>query len=1410
MKIKSKKLLALLLTFAMILSILPFNAFAEGATSAPSNASAGSVTYFGNTLVPDTYYKVGDDSALQISTVADYNIHLSADSSTLTLNNMNHTVTFQHPIINSGLDDLTIHSNNSSLTSKSSTAISGNNLTFTGNLNLAVDGTGNNGILSTGDINIVGNIDSPSIHATGKITISSESEVDIRAAGEDPYAISAMEVIVNNNACLNAVASLNNAVSESIAIDAILVVNDGGEVLAFGGSGTAGGDAILRAEVNGGSVIATTQGNGDGIARDLTVNNGAVTIDSRNGNGIGYYATVSGGTLAVNASEYGIADGGVGQDTTITGGNVIITGGTSAFETKPTVTPKGENQAIVMAGASAPGELKDVTSSSYGYTDKYVNINIIKSGQITLAGTPLTEGYHKFAANGTHFVGTSSDYNVRLVSQNGINNLYFNELSISSDFASEALKTTGDITVHLSGTNSINNTRIGSTAITAENNITFTGGGSLIIQGNDGVGINATGAVTVTNANTSVTSTGDAANGITASSVLVQNNATLSSLGTLNSTNITVNNATISGSSLTDYGIDGAVHLYGEGSATASGATNAFSQKPVIHSNLVTVNGGDTQGTASLIADLTSPYHQNKYVKIDFKNTTSPVTVLGTNLLKDTYYLIETPAEGNSTLKTLGANATNYHLHLSADGSTLTMNSAVMKYNNHAVEFENTLTIQLIGTNKIDTFLSAITSDKNNLTIKADNVSTGSLEMLSSRNSAINIDGILSITNCTIKATTEETTISGEANGISANQIIIDKSNVEAVGGNSSDTASAGSGIWGTHIYITNSTVTATTGLGTDEPAIKADTGDLSIENSILTANTNTSAAMSLDVAGDIRIGLGSTVNTPKTFGNKAPLFPAGATVKVNGSVISSPESGIGNLGSVRKVEVSSEVSTTRTMLMDFSHLQYRSVQGDDYGIQGDLIYLGTHVNPVGWIKLNEAGLMLSRSVSAITYDNLTAEEKIAVSGTFSNLSNEQVTSLVGSSSRDDLHTGATTRPTLALSRNAILFYTQTDGSTVEGAGTALGSFYKTTEKKGGTSSTSEWKLRIQDSGRNFSVSNVVVKGNKVTYDYANAKTGTDEYVSVLILDDSGKNILYYGKILDLSGGSTNSTNNIFTLPDEIAKQSSVRLQFINENESGTEAPNISSAFVRESEVETNTNPGLPRNITITATTNGSVSTNPESVATVGSNVAITAAPAGGYEIDTVTVMDSDGINISVNGAGSIRTFSMPDKDVTVTVTFKEKVLPPATHNMISGANQSAKQGQSLSFTSDGEYANFQGVEVDGNELTRGTHYTDSEGSTIITLHGSYTETLSLGEHTIEIISSTGVATAQFTITAQTTPTPTPDPDDSDTSSHTDEDIPQTGDNTALPIFVALLLASILGMGTMFMFRKMSITTREK
>ena len=82
--------------------------------------------------------------------------------------------------------------------------------------------------------------------------------------------------------------------------------------------------------------------------------------------------------------------------------------------------------------------------------------------------------------------------------------------------------------------------------------------------------------------------------------------------------------------------------------------------------------------------------------------------------------------------------------------------------------------------------------------------------------------------------------------------------------------------------------------------------------------------------------------------------------------------------------------------------------------------------------------------------------------------------------------------------------------------------------------------------------------------------------------------------------------------------------------------------------------------ITIAETTNGTVKANLASAAK-DAEVTLTVTPAEGYELDKLTVAGKTATNVTVTD----NKFTMPDEDVTVTATFKEKEKPtPAEHKI--------------------------------------------------------------------------------------------------------------------------------------------------
>ena len=112
-------------------------------------------------------------------------------------------------------------------------------------------------------------------------------------------------------------------------------------------------------------------------------------------------------------------------------------------------------------------------------------------------------------------------------------------------------------------------------------------------------------------------------------------------------------------------------------------------------------------------------------------------------------------------------------------------------------------------------------------------------------------------------------------------------------------------------------------------------------------------------------------------------------------------------------------------------------------------------------------------------------------------------------------------------------------------------------------------------------------------------------------------------------------------------------------------------------------------------------------------------------------------------------------KEITKAATVTAKLPPKITAG--DGAAVTQGEKKELSFTSDAPFADFVRVELDGTALEE-KNYTKREGSTIITLNRDFVAALSVGEHTLAIVSQHGTATAKFTVKAKPTETATPQP----------------------------------------------------
>lgn len=132
------------------------------------------------------------------------------------------------------------------------------------------------------------------------------------------------------------------------------------------------------------------------------------------------------------------------------------------------------------------------------------------------------------------------------------------------------------------------------------------------------------------------------------------------------------------------------------------------------------------------------------------------------------------------------------------------------------------------------------------------------------------------------------------------------------------------------------------------------------------------------------------------------------------------------------------------------------------------------------------------------------------------------------------------------------------------------------------------------------------------------------------------------------------------------------------------------------------------------------------------------------------------------------------DADTTCNVCGYVRTVTASTPSITGGQNEKWTQGSAneLIFTSNAPLSEFISVTIDGQVVDE-KNYVKEEGSTIIKLKADYLSTLSAGNHTISINSTSGSATAAFTIekTAKTSS-------------------PKTGDNNNLFLWTTILCMS--------------------
>ena len=236
--------------------------------------------------------------------------------------------------------------------------------------------------------------------------------------------------------------------------------------------------------------------------------------------------------------------------------------------------------------------------------------------------------------------------------------------------------------------------------------------------------------------------------------------------------------------------------------------------------------------------------------------------------------------------------------------------------------------------------------------------------------------------------------------------------------------------------------------------------------------------------------------------------------------------------------------------------------------------------------------------------------------------------------------------------------------------------------------------------------------------------------------------------------------------------------------------------------------------------------------------ITISADPVNGSSHFSHWEVNPSGAGILADPSSATTTFTMPDTGVTITAVYEPHTLvhhdaksptcidtgweaydectvcgystfeevPVIDHSygddghcmacgavdsdftpaIIAGTNATWQKGSEdgLSFTSNAAFADFLKVQVDGKDVDA-SNYTIEEGSTIVTLKPFYLETLSVGKHTLAIVSDTGTAETEFTVLAAEE-----EAADSKAANDGDKDsLAKTSDGSMLPITVLSILA---------------------